>query len=501
MFANPTGVLITTGCQGLRPPESRVSFETVMHDEELNRQDEKELELLIQRYELMQDRGEATFFDLTEFESLIEHYLVFGENKNARNALRYASELYPESLVLQHLDAQILAGSGEVGLAISRLQNLLAFEPHNEEIHLTLASLYGQTRQHAKAIRHYRKVMDFCSADMKGDLFIDMALEYENAGQWDMAVQMLSEAITHDPDNETALHELSFCLESIGHHEQAVKIFQGLVDQHPYSCPAWFGLGNALQRVSAFEKAIKAYDYCLLINEMFSPALFQKAGCLTLLERYDEAVQCYRDTLVMDSPQAATFCMMGECMERLDKLGEAETYYRAALDLDENYADAHIGLGVVFDMRDQGPASIRCMEKAVGLDPGHVDYLLLLGNAHKKSGNSLKAKALYDNALRLDPNNIDVWVEAIDNLQVDGQHVQALDLISNAKDLVAADLRIEFRRFVSLHATARRKEAFKLFDLLLERETVESRELLEYYPEIQEDPDFCMRTPHLRKTQ
>lgn len=472
-----------------------------MHDEELNRQDERELEQLIKRYELMEDRGEATFFDLTEFESLIEHYLVYGKHKQARNVLRYASELYPESFELQFREAQILASTGETEHAIPRLQNLLAFEPHNEEIHLTLASLYGQTRQHLKAIRHYRKVMDFCDEDMKGDLYIDIALEYENAGQWDKAVQMLGEAVTHDPENETALHELSFCLESIGHNERAVKVFQGLIDSHPYSCPAWFGLGNALQRMSAYEKAIKAYDYCLVINELFSPALFQKAGCLTLLERYDEAVECYRDTLAMDAPQAATFCMMGECMERTEKLGEAETYYRAALDLDESYADAHIGLGVVFDLRDLSESSILCMEKAVSLDPGHVDYQLLLGNAHKKAGNFLQAKSLYHNAMQLAPNNIDVWVEAIDNLQVEGHHSEALELISDATGLVAADLRIGFRRFVSLHATAKRREAFKLFDVLLERESTESRELLDYYPEIQEDPDFCMRTTHLRKAK
>jgi tetratricopeptide (TPR) repeat protein len=139
------------------------------------------------------------------------------------------------------------------------------------------------------------------------------------------------------------------------------------------------------------------------------------------------------------------------------------------------------------------------MEKAVSLDPGHVDYQLLLGNAHKKAGNFLKAKELYDNALRLSPNNIDVWIEAIDNLQIEGLHADALALIADATGSVAANLRIGFRRFVSLHASAQRKEAFKLFDILLERESTENRELIEYYPEIQEDPDFCMRTSHRRK--
>lgn len=471
----------------------------MMHDEELNHQDEKELSLLIERYELMEAREEATFFDLSEFEALIEHYLLYGKHNRARIVLRYARELYPESLGLQLRDAQILAGSGELDHAIPRLLNLLAFEPQNEEIHLTLASLYSQTHQHLKAIRHFRKVMDFCDPETKGELYIDIALEYENLGHWDMAVQMLSEAVTHNPENETALHELSFCLETIGQNDRAIKVFQELIDQHPYSCPAWLGLGNALQRKSAYEKAIQAYEYCLVINEDFSPALFQKAGCLTLLERYHEAVECYHDTIVMDAPQAATYCMMGECMERLEKLSEAEGYYRAALDLDQDYADAHIGLGVIFDLRDQSEASLRCMEKAVSLDPGHVDYQLLLGNANKKAGNFLKAKALYDNALRLSPNNIDVWIEAIDNLQIEGLHSDALALIADATGSVAANLRIGFRRFVSLHASSQRKEAFKLFDILLERESTENRELIEYYPEIQEDPDFCMRTSHRRK--
>ena len=107
-----------------------------MFEEENHMHSESDIDDLVKRYELMVDSGENRYFDIEEFEMLIGHYLSFGEIENAQMVLHYASTLFPESINLQLREAQILAGLGKHIKAIPRLQNLLAFEPHNEEIHL-----------------------------------------------------------------------------------------------------------------------------------------------------------------------------------------------------------------------------------------------------------------------------------------------------------------------------------------------------------------------------
>ena len=153
-----------------------------MHDEELNGRDAQEIAGIVDRFESMIASNASTFFDVVELEALIEHYLQHGRHKQARQVVHYGGSVYPESLTLQLREAQLMAGAGEVDGAVQRLQNLLAFEPSNDEIHLTLATLFAQTERHTEAIHHYRQALELGDRAFRGDLFIDIALEYENIG-------------------------------------------------------------------------------------------------------------------------------------------------------------------------------------------------------------------------------------------------------------------------------------------------------------------------------
>lgn len=465
-----------------------------MHDEELNDQDAREMAGIVDRYETMISSDAPAFFDLIELESLIEFYLGEGRQKQAQQVLHFASGLYPESLSLQLREAQLMAGSGNVKLAIPRLRNLLAFEPTNDEIHLTLATLYSQLDQHQEAIHHYRQAMDLGDKAYREDLFIDIALEYENIGNWDKAVEVLREAICENPDNETALHELGFCYDTMGRKEEAVKAFHVFLDDHPYSCPGWYNLGNALQRIGQFEEATQAYDYSLVIDEGFSPAILQKASALTMMEDYDQALECYREAMLMDAPQANIYTLMGECKERMGDLGDAEEYYLCALELDAEFSDAHVGLGVVAEMREEWAASLKHFEKAMAIEPGNVEYHILLGGVLRKMGMYDEAGLIYGNALRLEPENLELYLDASENLQSDGRHEEALELLNSVPESSGEDPLVACRRFISLYSVGRTKAAYALLDLSLERHPDLCVTLVDMFPDIDLDAEFSLRT-------
>ncbi|MFM9075512.1 MAG: hypothetical protein ACKORJ_08120, partial [Bacteroidota bacterium] len=58
------------------------------------RADEDEL---VKRYEAMLRNKERTFFDLDEFETIIDHYIEANKNKRALTAVELAVEQYPFS--------------------------------------------------------------------------------------------------------------------------------------------------------------------------------------------------------------------------------------------------------------------------------------------------------------------------------------------------------------------------------------------------------------------
>ena len=472
-----------------------------MHDEELNEHDSREMAGILQRYEAMLASGTSVFFDLMELESLIEHFLNLGKSRSAQHVLKFAKGLYPESLNLKLREAQMMAGSGNFKRAIPQLRQLLAFEPTNDEIHLTLATLYSQMSQHQEAIHHYRQALALGDATYRSDLYIDIALEYENIGHWNHAVEVLNEALLDNPENETALHELGFCFESMGMSEDAIGVFQSFVDRHPYSCPGWYNLGNVYQRTGKYPRAIDAYEYALVVDEGFSPALLQKAAALTMMEDYVQAMECYRESILMDAPQANIYTLMGECQERLGSLSEAEEYYYCALDLDAEFADAHVGLGVVSEMRKDWTSSLKHFEKALALEPANLEYHILLGGILRKIGMHDEAGLIYANALRLEPDNLEVFLEAADNLQKDDRHDEALALLDGVPLTSVHDPLVVCRRFVSLYSLGQTKHAYSLLDVSLEKTPDLCTTLVELFPGIAQDAEFSLRVLNAPKNQ
>lgn len=470
-----------------------------MHDDGRPHQEEDQILALAKAFEAMVEAGDSKFFDHDDLEMLIEHYLERGSVRKAQQVHHFASGLYPESLSLQLREAQILASNGKHVQAIPRLKNLLSFEPQNEEIHLTLANIYSQMHEHTLALQHFNAVLEFADAELKKDIYIDVALEHENMGEWKQAVRILLKALKEDPSNETALYELAFCLDKEGRIQEAAEFYTQYLDDHPYSFAAWYNLGNAHQRLGKYKEAVDAYDFAIAIEDSFAPAYHQKAEALTALERFGEALEVHRETLLIDAPQPSTFCYMGECLEHLGNLDEAEQYYMQCLELDAHFLEAHVGLGVLDDLREDCNAALEHFAQALLLHPHHEDTLLMMATVLKKLGRHEDADTCLVQLLERNPQHLEAWEERVDNMQILEAHQEALNLLDNAfEHLPPASTSLGYKQFVSLFALRMDGEALRLLDHLLLADYDGMNRLLETYPGLLDDPRVASRYARLK---
>ena len=75
----------------------------------------------------------------------------------------------------------------------------------------------------------------------KDEIYVDMAMEYEHNQNFTGAIKVLNEALSHNPHNEFALSELSYCYEKEEKEEEAIhKITQLLMKLISFS--AWYHL-------------------------------------------------------------------------------------------------------------------------------------------------------------------------------------------------------------------------------------------------------------------
>ncbi len=93
--------------------------------------------------------------------------------------------------------------------------------------------------EHIKAIDHFKNAFNNSDTELKSEIRLDIALEYENLGDWKKAIFVLEEALTHDASNEAALFELAFCYDKINDLKSAIKFFNQFLNENPYSTIGW----------------------------------------------------------------------------------------------------------------------------------------------------------------------------------------------------------------------------------------------------------------------
>lgn len=469
-----------------------------MNDDGRHYQGESETDNLVKRFERMVKDGDQRYFDLEEFELIISHYLSFGEIQNAQKVLQYASSLFPESLTLQLREAQILASNGKHIQAIPRLKNLLAFEPQNEEIHLTLATIYGQIKEHRLAIDHFRTALETADELIKCDLFIDIAIEHQNLGEWRKAISVLKDALYTSTKNENALYELAFCFDKVDSMMEAVEFFNEFINNNPYSTTAWYNLGNSYNRLGKIKEAVNAYEFCIAIDKHYTKAYYQKAEALASGEFNAEAVEAYMDILTIEDESPYILCNIGECYERLGEIHLAEKYYEQCLELDSEFSEAYVGLGVLADLQNLPYVAVQYFEHASTLDKTNVDYKLLLATALIKAGKHGLAEDQFAEVIERDPKNEEAWEGRIDNLQKIDAHKAALDALEQGLAIVNDPTRLLYQQFASMFKCGMEATSLDLLEHLLIHKYEASSRIFESFPELLVDGRIAERVARLK---
>jgi tetratricopeptide (TPR) repeat protein len=436
----------------------------------------------VQRYEAMLHSNGHYFFDVEEFELIIEHYLEQNDLRRAQEVLDYARQQHPGSIDLLFSEANILIGQGKLNKALEVLDAIGKLEPFNDEVHLMKAGIHSQLRNYRRAIEHYKRALDLAEEGLD-DIHLDLAFEYENVEAFDLAVDSLKKALDINPENEAVLYELAYCFDLMETHQAAVAYFKEFTNEHPYSFVAWYNLGNALARMERLEESNEALDLCIAIEERFTSAYFSKARNLLVMGRYAEAIASYEETLPHDGPQAVTFSYIGECYEKMERFEQALIHYDQAIALDPNWVDAWVGRGVVKDMQGRGAEAVKDLENATRIAPENGDAWYYMGSVLARLGRNEEAFASFERLHLLEPESLDGWLDHADLLlQLKGPEA-ALRKLKESEQLHKLNPRYRYRLVSYLLRAGREQQALLELEEALMADHASHVLLLEHLPE------------------
>lgn len=447
----------------------------------------------IERFERFLKGDSMGFLDSDRWEVLVDNYILTGQYNKAVQAADEALSQFGYIDQFRLRKAQALSGMGKLKDAINLLAELEGASVSPFEVMLTKAAIFSQLRDSNNAIRYFKEALQLATeAEEKDEVYIDLALEYQNKGDYQLSINVLKRALKENPHNEIAVYELAHSYEQVQDIDAAIKCYSDFIDDNPYSFTAWYNLGNTYSRQENFEKALWAYDYCLLINDKFGPVHFNMGNAYMNQEKYTKAIQAFNESLKLDGDDPVAYSYLGECHEQLGEYELAKGHYHKSIELAPELPEPWLGLGIVADLEGDTKAGLPYMHKAYELDPDNTGVLHVLAGAYEKLENREEADFFYQRVLELDPEDEEALINYVDFLKKESP-LTAYNFINRFAEQGNEDIELlQVLRISLLYEMGRKVDAEKLFRELAASNRELALELFYVNPDLKNAPEFLL---------
>ncbi|MCJ7449057.1 MAG: tetratricopeptide repeat protein [Bacteroidales bacterium] len=406
-----------------------------MEEEKFGFSFEEEVRQAVQKFERMRRNNESYFFDVIEFETIIDYYIDSNNSLKAFEAATLASRQHPHSVSIQLRKARVLLDRGRAVEALRILKKLENIEPGNHEIYIAKGTALGILGD----IQGAKKMFDFSltlDSDEIENILFSITSVLQNLNYYEHLIPYLLKLIKKEPNFKAHIYDLAYAYEKIEDYENSVIFYLKYLEEEPFSDSAWYNLGIIYNKIEMPEKAVEAYDYALAINSQNTFALFNKGNILSNLERYSEAIPVYHEYLENEPDSFEAMTYLAESYEKTGEIILAKKYYQDAIELAPEFADPWFGLGVIAFNYGNADDSLIFFRKAVRLDDENPEFWYLLGKAHYKKGEKKAALRCFREALKLDAYYDEVWSDLGRIILVENLTQKALPYLEHAYKVI-----------------------------------------------------------------
>lgn len=443
---------------------------------------------LINRFESMVKGELQYFFDVDEFETIIDYYLDIQDLQMSRNAISEGLKQHPSCSEFDIRKARLLAYEKKYYEALELLNQIELMEPANDEVYTAKGEIYSLMNKHELAIKEYKKSIPY--SENPEDIYASIAYEYENINDYPKAINYLKKALDFKPDSENLVHEIAFFFELTGKEEEAIGFFTEFLDKNPYSKVAWFNLGIFYNTLELYEKAIEAYEFTLAIDEEFSSAYFNIANSYSGLQHYKKAIKYYQKTFEFETPEPITYFYIGESYENMDDLENALKNYNKAIEMDEKLGEPWAGLGRIAVKQEHDKKAINFYEKAISLMPLNDDFKYELAIIYLRNLMLSESEILFKEIVEHDPSFLEAWINFSVCVSMNNGIEQAIDIIEKAIEKNKDEASLWYRLAGLLFKSAKVQQAYYYMETAMKLDIEAHVELLEFIPELEKEPRF-----------
>jgi tetratricopeptide (TPR) repeat protein len=383
------------------------------------------------------------FFDLTEFEEIIIHYIDIGKHSLAKKAVKLGLEQHPDSIDLKLLEIEICVFEDKLELAKKLLRQVEILAPNNDEVFIQRATIISKEGKHKEAIENLQKALTL--TDDKEDIWSLLGMEYLYLDDFENARLSFTNCIDEDLQDYSSLYNVVYCFDMEDKHQEAIDFLNQYIDKNPYCEVAWHQIGRQYSVLKRHKEALTAYDFSVVIDELFVGGYLEKAKTLEVLGAYQEAIDNYLITLELDDATAFAFVRIGECYQRLGNEDAAVSYYKKAVHEDPLLAKGWLFLmNIYFDQKNYEKAGYY-ISKALRIDESDVLYWRRYAEIKLKLSFFEEAIKGFEMCLSLGDEDINTCIALADVLTFIGEFNRALHILYKGQKIHKNFAEIEYR--------------------------------------------------------
>ncbi|WP_152286541.1 tetratricopeptide repeat protein [Flavicella marina] len=399
----------------------------------------------LSKFESMLKTNKVYFFDSSEFEEIIHHYLDNGRHALAKKAVKLGLEQHPTSVLLKLLKVELYIFEEKFEKAERLLNDLEAIEPNNQEIYIQRAAIFSKVDKHKEAIDTLKVALEY--TDDVADVSSLLAMEYLYLDDFDQARLNFAKCLEVDYEDYSSLYNIIYCFDMDEKHEEAVVYLNSYIETNPYCEVAWHQLGRQYIVLERYEEALRAFDYAVVIDDSFIGGYLEKAKTLEILKRYEEAIENYSISLELDDPTAFVYLRIGDCFRELGELKKAAEFYKNAVNEDPLLDKAWMSLTDVYFELEDFSKSLYYIKKVLSIDEFNAVYWRKYGEINIKLSFFEESIQAFKRCLSLDDKALEIWLALVDVLYYIGDYTQALNQLIQAKNYHKNAAEIEYRMF------------------------------------------------------
>lgn len=220
-------------------------------------------------------------------------------------------------------------------------------------------------------------------------------------GRFDMAVDLISQAITLNDKFYLYHSNLGNAWKGMGRYDAAIDCYKHSLVLKKDNPEAYVNMGAALHDKRAFAEAADCFRKAIALNANIPEAHNNLGNVLVDLEQYDDAIASFRRAIALRDNYAEVYNNLSTAYKKQGKLEEALRNCRAALDFRPDFAEAYSNYSGLLKILGRSEEALEFSRRALELNPGLPEVHYNLGTALAEQGKIDEAIPLFKEAIKL----------------------------------------------------------------------------------------------------